>query len=190
MEKECIETYNRLLGQIHAGGILTESERIWLWNHPIESSRYDDPWILSDLIPLEPGIPHTVVIQCLTASPLHSIVPTFTIPFEQHGFVKLSGVVGAKMHTAGMKESKKLSFRMLPGITATASCVTESGLLMISYQGWVPDAKPIPLWYETAACDRFAMKKKVISENAVQYVCRGADGTEDAFSFCVNWYAD
>lgn len=188
MEKNVIETYNKLVTRIHAGEMLSIEERVWLSDHPIESVRYGTPWVLTDMIVLDPAREYTLVIQCLAAYPEHPIVPTLTIPFEKGGYIQLTGVVGAKTDTKGMKQSTKLSFRMLTGITATARCVSDTGLLMVSYQGWVPDSKPFPLWYETISCDRFAMKKTVLSENAIQYSCCGADGTEEAFGFIVNWY--
>lgn len=188
MEQKVIEQYNDLLSRIHAGEELSADERVWLADHPIESPRYGAPWIVSDMLPLNPGVEYTVVIQCQGTDANHPIVPTFTIPFEKDGFIKLESIVGAQMDTTKMRKSTKLSFRMLGGITIMAQCVSSSGLLMVSYQGWLRDHKPIPLWFESVQCDRFAMKKTVISENMVQYSCCGADGTEDAFRFVVNWY--
>lgn len=159
MEQKIIDRYNQLVARIHAEEKLSSDERNWLSNHPIESMRYGTPWILSDFIPLEPGKEHTLVIQCLGAHPEHPIVPTLTIPFEKGGYVQLAGVVGANINTKGMKRSTKLSFRMVTGITATARCVSDTGLIMVSYQGWVHDSKPFPLWYETISCDRLSMKK-------------------------------
>lgn len=188
MNQDTIEQYNKLIRQIQAGVCLCENDRQWLAAHPIESVRYGEPWILCDMIPLDPGKEYALVIQCQTAMEAHPIVPTLTIPFEKDGFIRLAGVVGAQINTKGMKKSTKLSFRMLPGITSTARCVSAAGLLMISYQGWVPDHKPIPLWFESVSCDRFAMRKTVHSDNMMEYSCRAADGTEDAFRFLINWY--
>lgn len=189
MNPENIIRRNNLFAKLQKNEALQLSDRLWLQDNPIPSSRYGAPWIIADVIPLEPGKEHIITIQCQKISQPYPIVPTFTIPFEKGGYIQLKAVVDAKGPVQNMKQSTKLSFRMLPGITAALQCRSDSGLLMVSYQGWVPDNQPIPMWFESIACNRFAMKKEVISENMIAYSCCGADGTEDVFQFLVNWYS-
>lgn len=188
MTEDNINRRNQYIARLHSGEILSDAERAWMMEHPIFSSRYHAPWIIADFLSLEPSKTYAITIQCQHADPKHPIVPTFTIPFETGGFVQLAAVVNSGMQPRNMKQSTKLSFRMLPGITAVARCQSDSGLLMVSYQGWVPDNKPMPLWYECIQCDRFSMQKEIVSENMIIYRCCGADGTEDVFRFLVNWY--
>lgn len=188
MENNIVTYYNALIERLQAGELLSTDARIWLSEHPIENKRYGSGHIISDIIFLEPGRKYMLVVQCQRTSDQHPIVPTFTIPFQKGGHIQMKGVVGQNIEAKNMKKSTKLSFRMLSGLTVIAECVSDSGLLMISYQGWVPDLKPFPLWYETISCDRFAMKKTVLSDNMIQYSCCGADGTEDAFIFVINWH--
>ena len=182
------ETYQMLVHKLSNGIKLSEDERKWISSHPIESSTYKQPWIIGDIISLGLDATYAVTIKCNLFKQEHPIVPTLSIPFGKEGYIQLAGIAGLERDVKTEKKSIKLSFRMIGGITAIAKCVSESGLLMVSYQGWVPDAKPFPLWYESINCERFAMKKTVLSDNLVQYDCRGADGSENAFSFTVNWY--
>ena len=192
-----IENRNRLMARIHAGEVLPEEDRLWLQRNPFYSSRYGAPYIIADMIPVKPGEDIAVTVQCLQDDPDSPIVPTFTIPFEKNGFVKLANVAHSNQDFRKMKLSTKLSMRMIKGITATLRCRSDSGLLTVSYQGWVPDNKPMPMWSESTQCPRFAMKKTVHSENLIQYDCCGADMTAESiedegrferFSFLVNWY--
>lgn len=182
------ETYQLLISKINNGEKLSEQEKNWLFSHPIESNTYQYPWIIGDMIPLGDEKTYAITIKCNRSRQEHPIVPTLSIPFGKAGYIQLAGIAGVDRDVKTEKKSTKLSFRMVGGITAIARCISDSGLLMVSYQGWVPDAKPFPLWYESINCERFAMKKTVLTNNMVRYDCRGADGTEDAFSFTVNWY--
>lgn len=189
MTNENITRRNQLMEQIANGNALSESDREWLRDHPIISTRYGEPFIIADFLPMEPGKDHTVTISCQNVHPDHPIVPTFTVPFEKGGYIQLTNIVNAPLPDKNMKQSTKLSFRMLPGITAAAQCRSDAGVLMVSYQGWVRDSKPFPLWFECVRYPGFAMMKEIISDNMISYSCCGADGTEDAFQFLVNWYA-
>ncbi len=188
MDMDTQEEYQILIHKLNNGEKLSNDERDWLSSHPIESNAYKYPWIIGDMISLGSDTTYAVTIKCNHFKQEHPIVPTLSIPFGKEGYIQLAGIAGVDRNVKTEKKSTKLSFRMIGGITAIARCVSESGLLMVSYQGWVPDAKPFPLWYESINCERFAMKKTVLSDNMVQYECRGADGTENAFSFTVNWY--
>lgn len=192
-----IEMRNLLMARIQNGEALPKEDRKWLQEHPFYSARYGAPYVIADMIPVEPGVDVAVTIQCLHDNPEHPIVPTFTIPFEKNGFVKLASVAHSDQDFRKMKQSTKLSLRLIKGITATLRCRSDTGLLMVSYQGWVPDNKPMPLWAESIQCPRFAMKKTVHSENLIQYDCCGADMTQERideadaftqFSFLINWY--
>lgn len=188
MTEANIKRRNAYFSRLNNGELLPQEDRGWMAEHPLISSRYGDPWIIADFLPLEPGKSHAVTIQCQHIDPQHPIVPTFTIPFEKGGAIRLEKIVNTGYTPQNMKYSTKLSFRMMPGVTIVARCHSDSGLLMVSYQGWLADLEPMPLWYESVACDRFAMRKEVISENMVLYRCCGADGSEDVFRFLVNWY--
>lgn len=189
MTEENIKFRNLYIEKIHRGEPLTDSERNWMMEHPIISNHYGFPWIIADFLQLEPGRIYAITIQCQHIDATHPIVPTFTIPFETGGFIQLAQIVNGPAPAKNMKQSTKLSFRMLPGITVVARCRSDSGLLMISYQGWLADLKPMPLWYESVQCERFAMTKEMIADNMAVYRCCGADGTEDVFRFALNWYA-
>ena len=192
-----IEMRNRLMERIHNGEVLPADARQWLQEHPFYSTRYGAPYAIADMLPVAPGKDIAVTIQCLHDDPDHPIVPTFTIPFEKNGFVKLAKVAHSDQDFRGMKQSTKLSLRLIKGITATLRCRSDSGLLMVTYQGWVPDNKPMPLWAESIQCPRFAMKKTVHADNLIHYDCCGADMSQEhleepeefnRFSFLVNWY--
>ena len=198
MTPEIIARQNELMQRIQDGVLLPEEDRFWLQEHPFYSSRYGKPYIIADMVAVEPGKEIAVTLQCIGEDPNHPIVPTFTIPFEKNGFIKLAGVANSNQDFRQMRKSTKLSLRMIKGITATLRCRSESGLLMVSYQGWVPDNEPMPLWFESIHCPRFAMKKTVLSENLIQYGCCGADMRAEAleetdsfrrFEFLLNWYA-
>lgn len=197
MTKENITRRNALMQRIQSGERLSHEERLWLQAHPIYSTRYGQPYIICDMLSVEPGREVAITVTCLQDDPDHPIVRTFTIPFEQNGFIRLAAVATSDQDFRKMRNSTKFSMRMISGITAVLRCRSDSGILMVSYQGWVPDNQPIPMWFETIRCPRFAMEKTVISENMVQYGCCGADMTseelsqEDAFDkfrFAVNWY--
>lgn len=197
MTPESIAKRNLLMGKLQSEELLSESDRLWLQNHPFYSSRYGKPYIIADMIPVEPGDEVAVTLQCIKDDPGHPIVPTITIPFEKNGFVKLASIANSNQDFRKMKKSTKLSLRMIQGITATLRCRSESGLIMVSYQGWVPDNKPMPLWFESINCPCFAMEKTVISDNLIQYGCCGADTNPESlqeedfkrFKFLVNWYS-
>ena len=191
-----IQKRNKLMQRIHDGEVPPPEDRAWFQQHPFYSSRYGVPYIIADMLPVEPGADMAVTVQCLQDDPAHPIVPTFTIPFEKNGFVKLAGVAHSDQDFRKMRESTKLSLRTIRGITATLRCRSDSGLLMVTYQGWVPQNQPMPLWAESIRYPGFAMKKTVLSENLIRYDCCGADmeGNEpeeehfSRFSFLVNWY--
>lgn len=192
-----INRRNQLMQRIQNDEILSQEDRFWLQAHPFYSARYGFPYIIADMIPVEPGAVIAVTVQCLSEDQEHPIVPTFTIPFEKNGFLKLAAVGQSNQDFRKMKQSTKLSIRMMTGITATMRCRSDSGLLMITYQGWVPDSKPMPMWAESIKNPRFAMKKTVNSDNLIQYDCCGADMNQNdpedtdafsRFSFLVNWY--
>lgn len=198
MTPDTIAKRNQLMKRLQAGELLGEEERLWLQNHPFYSTRYGKPYIIADMVAVEPGADIAVTLQCTNDDPEHPIVPTLTIPFEKNGFVKLAAVAHSNQDFRSMKQSTKLSLRMIKGITATLHCRSDSGLIMLSYQGWVPDNKPMPLWFESINCPQFAMKKTTISNNLIQYGCCGADtAAEDSdeedcfrrFEFLLNWYS-
>lgn len=198
MTQETIAKRNLLMQRIQSGELLSQEDRLWLQNHPFYSTRYGKPYIIADMIAVEPGAEIAITLQCTQDDPNHPIVPTFTIPFEKNGFVKLAAVAHSDHDFRNMKKSTKLSLRMIKGITATLRCCSDSGLIMVSYQGWVPDNKPIPMWFESISCPRFAMKKTALSDNLIQYGCCGADTAaeeiddEDCFrrfEFLLNWYS-
>lgn len=198
MTPETIAKQNQLMQRLQAGELLAEADRLWLQNHPIYSARYGKPYIIADMVAVDPGSDVAVTLQCIADDPGHPIVPTITIPFEKNGFVKLAAVATSNQDFHQMKKSTKLSLRMIKGITATLRCRSESGLIMVSYQGWIPDNEPFPIWSESVQCPRFAMKKTTFSDNLVQYECCGADtaadNLEDAdtfrrFVFLLNWYS-
>ena len=189
MDHQNITQRNGYISRLQRGEPLSEPERRWLFQHPILSDRYDAPWIIADMLPLQPGKLHMVTVQCQYADEAHPIIPTFTIPFETGGFLQLAGVVESGQAMNNMPRNTKQSMRMIAGITAGLRCRSESGLLMVSYQGWVPDHQPIPRWFESIRCNRFAMRREIVNDNMVVYHCRGADGAENRFQFLVNWYA-
>ena len=198
MTEDSITKQNRLMQQLRSEGLLPEADRLWLQEHPIYSSRYGKPYIIADFVAVAPGVETALTLQCTNDDPAHPIVPTVTIPFEKNGFVKLAAVANSKQDFRQMKKSTKLSLRMVKGITATLRCRSDCGLVMISYQGWVPDNLPMPMWFESVNCPRFAMKKSVLSESLIQYGCCGADMSKEAlddeesfrrFEFLLNWYS-
>lgn len=197
MTPENIQMRNQLMQRIHSGEVLPAEERLWLQENPFYSVRYGAPYVIADLLPVEPDADIAVTVQCLHDDPDHPIVPTFTIPFEKNGFVKLAAVAHSGQDFSKMKLSTKLSLRVIKGVTATLRCRSDSGILMVTYQGWIPDSKPMPMWAESTQAPRFAMKKTVYSENLIRYDCCGADMTREnlenpekfiRLSFLVNWY--
>lgn len=198
MTHETISKRNALMQRIQNDELLSQEDRLWLQEHPFYSPRYGKPYIIADMIAVPPGEDVVLTIQCTQDDQNHPIVPTFTIPFEKNGFVKLAAVANSTQDFRKMRKSAKLSLRMIQGITATLRCRSDSGLIMASYQGWVPDNQPMPLWFESIQCPRFAMKKTVLSENLIQYGCCGADMTPEQlddpeafgrFEFLINWYS-
>lgn len=198
MTKENIARRNALMGRLGKGETLSLEERLWLHANPIYSPRYGKPYIVADMLPLEPGQEYAITVSCLADDQNHPIVPTFTIPFEKGGYLHLAAVAKSDQDFRKMRDSTKFSMRMISGITAVLRCRSDSGILMVSYQGWVPDNQPMPLWFESIRCPRFAMEREILSDNMVRYGCCGADTTadtlhgEDTFSrfrFAVNWYS-
>ena len=198
MTQENVMRRNQLMEQLKNGIRLNAEDSLWLQNNPIYSVRYGAPYVTADMIAVEPGKETVLTVQCIRDDREHPIVPTFTIPFEKDGFVKLSSVVSVGGDFRNMRQSTKLSLRMISGVTVTLRCRSESGLVMVSYQGWVPDNKPIPMWFETTRCPRFAMRKTIHSENMISYGCCGAEATVEPeamdahftrFEFLLNWYS-
>lgn len=194
MTRENIARRNELFGRISQGELLPLNDRLWLQSHPIYSSRYGAPYIIADMIAVEPAKETAITIQCLRMDPQHPIVPTFTIPFEQGGSLRLAAVVQSNTDFRNMRQSTKLSFRMTNHITAVLRCKSDPGVLMVSYQGWVPDNQPLPMWFESVKNNRFAMVKTVVSDNLIRYGCCGSDDLDsncddhfNKFQFLVNW---
>lgn len=188
MTDKNIEYRNTLFAKMQQKEKLTLDERKWLFEHPIPSLKYGKQHIVADMLPVSPGIPYVITIQCLSErGNEYPIVPTLTVPFATGGWIQLSSVVGAIQQPKVTKKSTKLSLRMISGLTAVLNGQFDSGLMMVSYQGWIPDAIP-PQWDESIRNSAFSMKREIISPNMVSYSCRASDETPDVFQFLLNWY--
>lgn len=188
MTDKNMEYRNKLFAKIQQGIILTVDERKWLFHHPIPSVKYGEPHIISDMLPVVSGIPYVITIQCVyERNNEYPIVPTLTIPFISGGWIQLSSVVGAIEQPKMTKKSTKLSLRMITGLTAVLNGQSDSGLIMVSYHGWIPNAI-LPQWDESIRNPVFSMKREIISPNTVSYSCRASDKTPDVFQFQINWH--
>lgn len=171
-EKEA-QLINSLHQKIAAGEVLSLAKRRWLRDHPIPSPRFGAPYFPADMLPVPPGVEVPLLVKCIHMEHAYPTVPTFTIPSGTSGYMHVDLDFHKELGRSTIRKSTKLSLRLAQGQTALLRIKSDSGLILVSYQGWFSNASPIPRWSESLSSPELVMTREMANEQSVQYFCSG-----------------
>lgn len=176
---------------------ITDEEKLWLYTNPVYSRRYGPAYFQKDIITLKPNKKYLVEVTCLHFEKDSPIVPTLSITMKSRGSLTLDADFHQSDLLQLLRPSRKVSFRMDKEHAARVVFKSNSGLLGITYQCWIPKPAGMSRWWESSLLDSLAFTKEIISENKVKYGCcsgayamQGQEPEEDTFGkfvFTVEW---
>ena len=175
---------------------LSEEEKTWLECNPAYSRKYGTDYYRKDVINIEPNIEYHILLTCLHYERSFPIVPTLAIPECHKGYIMLDESFYREYPQIKAKKSTKLSVRLgdrLPGHFLVQS---DGGMLIVSFQCWIPETDGLSRWWESTAFPDLAMTREMIAPNKIQYGCNAAGNRKefiespsgfDKFIFSVEW---
>lgn len=181
-EMEEIAYRGRLLERARSGGKLEPDEREWLVTHKAFSDIYGWPYLVMDIIKLEPNCNYTVTAELLFSNCSEMMISTVSLP-RSKGRILFDDKNGQSQMTKAVglffdEKNKELTF----------SLKSKMGLMCVTMEYRTKDHRGVEHWRSSVNDDRLAMKIIESTDTKRRYSCCGIENSQtEHFDFELRW---
>lgn len=181
-ELEEIEYREKLLKTLRLGGKVEPSEREWLVTHKAFSDIYGWPFLVMDIIELEPNRTYTVTAELLFKNCCETMMPTVSVP-QRKGKILFNDPEGQLQKTTALglffsEKNKELVF----------SFKAKNGLLCVTMEYLTKNHMGTEYWASSVGRSGLAMEVVESTDTKRCYTCRGIENRQtEHFDFELRW---
>ena len=128
---------------------MTMEEKEWLECNPVYVIKNDKLYYKRDILELPRNCKCKLTVECVHSESAYPTVPTLSIPNGYNGYI----TVNAEKYPGHL------------------FCESNTGLLAVSFQSWIPAELKMSRWWESTAFPDLAMTRTEIAPNKIQYAC-------------------
>ena len=178
---------------------MTMEEKEWLECNPVYVIKNDKLYYKRDILELPRNCKCKLTVECVHSESAYPTVPTLSIPNGYNGYITVNAEKYPQIPNLSTKKSSKLSIRIAEKYPGHLFCESNTGLLAVSFQSWIPAELKMSRWWESTAFPDLAMTRTEIAPNKIQYACNAAGrrvefqdkpSDFDKYVFTVEWETD
>ncbi len=175
---------------------MTMEEKEWLECTPVYVIKNDKLYYKRDILELPRNCKCKLTVECVHSESAYPTVPTLSIPNGYNGYITVNAEKYPQIPNLSTKKSSKLSIRIAEKYPGHLFCESNTGLLAVSFQSWIPAELKMSRWWESTAFPDLAMTRTEIAPNKIQYACNAAGrrvefqdkpSDFDKYVFTVEW---
>ena len=162
---------------------LTTEERIWLITHPLYHSKLGAPYLLKDIIKVQPNTLYAVQIKQESVLCANMPVPIIGIPPHKKGFIRINS----------LEKPVKILGLLFDKLDEPieVQLKTPEGFISVEYEYTYFDELQNITVRQASSNLSFAMKKEYVSDNKVAYHCKLPNNPDfknfEDYVFSVKW---
>ena len=175
---------------------MTMEEKEWLECNPVYVIKNDKLYYKRDILELPRNCKCKLTVECVHSESAYPTVPTLSIPNGYNGYITVNAEKYPQIPNLSTKKSSKLSIRIAEKYPGHLFCESNTGLLAVSFQSWIPAELKMSRWWQSTAFPDLAMTRTEIAPNKIQYACNAAGrrvefqdkpSDFDKYVFTVEW---
>ena len=179
-----------------ATDIFERSTNVSAVGNPVYVIKNDKLYYKRDILEIPQNCKCKLTVECVHSESAYPTVPTLSIPNGYNGYITVNAEKYPQIPNLSTKKSSKLSIRIAEKYPGHLFCESNTGLLAVSFQSWIPAELKMSRWWESTAFPDLAMTRTEIAPNKIQYACNAAGrrvefqdkpSDFDKYVFTVEW---
>lgn len=139
-------------------------EKEWLECNPVYVIKNDKLYYKRDILELPRNCKCKLTVECVHSESAYPTVPTLSIPNGYNGYITVNAEKYPQIPNLSTKKSSKLSIRIAEKYPGHLFCESNTGLLAVSFQSWIPAELKMSRWC-CNGCNRWCLRWIYVGRN-------------------------